>query len=128
MSIFVYDHIRSLRRGLLCNDQSSQLPQSWSSWERRRPLSLNSTGKNQAGPSEESGDRTITLIHLNDLHANLVPHLDLVRAVPEEGGNAVAPNARVTDYSQLAQWPVAPFIQPLNPDSKDAEPLARTAH
>ena len=37
-----------------------------------------------------SGEQSITLIHLNDLHANLVSHLDMVRVVPEDGGAAEA--------------------------------------
>ena len=39
----------------------------------------------------ETDTRTITLIHLNDLHAHLVPHLDLVRV--ESGADARAPHA-----------------------------------
>lgn len=41
-------------------------------------------------PAPASAKRTITLIHLNDLHANLVSHLDMVRVVPEDGGAAEA--------------------------------------
>ncbi len=38
-----------------------------------------------ARSSVEEG-KTITLIHLNDLHANLVPHDDMVRIASDEGG------------------------------------------
>ncbi len=38
------------------------------------------------------GETVVTLIHMNDLHANLVPHLDLVR-VPGEGEQAASSRA-----------------------------------
>ena len=41
---------------------------------------------------------------------------------------AAAPNARITDHSHVAQWPEAPFIQPLNPEGTSAGPLARAPH
>jgi 2',3'-cyclic-nucleotide 2'-phosphodiesterase (5'-nucleotidase family) len=44
-----------------------------------------------ASPARPAPDtRTLTLVHLNDLHANLVPHLDLVRASGDDEREARA--------------------------------------
>ncbi|MEN8158731.1 MAG: 5'-nucleotidase C-terminal domain-containing protein [Myxococcota bacterium] len=61
------------------------------------------------------GEQTLTLIHLNDLHANLVPHLDLVREAPAEGGPG---RARVASRGGIAR--IATLVQQIrreNPTS-----------
>lgn len=49
-----------------------------------------------------------------------------------ESGDAhrasAAPSARITDHGRVVQWPEASFMQPLNPGSRSAEPLAHAAH
>lgn len=68
-----------------------------------------------AAAHAETPTHTVTLIHLNDLHANLVPHLDRVRIVGAEGE---APRAAVEERGGLAR--LATLIQRIrasNPDS-----------
>ncbi|MBW2390919.1 MAG: metallophosphoesterase, partial [Deltaproteobacteria bacterium] len=53
------------------------------------------------GPARsETSTHTITLIHQNDLHANLVPHLDIVRVVPVDGEPATT---RVVERGGIAR-------------------------
>lgn len=60
----------------------------------RQTTTSDATESRDPGTSPASGPRTVTLIHLNDLHANLTPHRDLVRqpdgttALVERGGIA----------------------------------------
>ena len=62
----------------------------------------------------ETGDRVVTLIHLNDLHAHLVPHLDLVRELSEDG----APGAVVASRGGLAR--IATAIRRIRVDNPDS--------
>ncbi len=56
-----------------------------------------STSTNSA---TESASQTVTLIHLNDLHANLVPHDDLIRV---ETSNGQPATARVEERGGIAR-------------------------
>jgi 2',3'-cyclic-nucleotide 2'-phosphodiesterase (5'-nucleotidase family) len=51
-------------------------------------------------PSSAPAEATITLIHMNDLHANLVPHLDLVRVA---GQGQEAATSRVESRGGIAR-------------------------
>lgn len=51
------------------------------------------------GSAAFGDDRQVTFIHLNDLHANLVPHTDLVRTNPGDG----QPDARTEMRGGLAR-------------------------
>lgn len=59
--------------------------------------------------------RTVTLIHLNDLHANLVPHLDLERVEP--GGGAPAA-MRVVERGGIAR--IATLVERIRAENPDA--------
>jgi 2',3'-cyclic-nucleotide 2'-phosphodiesterase (5'-nucleotidase family) len=63
-------------------------------------------------PSSADPARTITLIHLNDLHANLVSHLDMVRVAPEDGRPA---EARVEMRGGVAR--IATLVRQIRDDS-----------
>ncbi len=68
--------------------------------------------REERGAPERPGERTITLIHLNDLHANLVPHLDLVRVVPADGSSA---RAQVAMRGGIAR--IATLVQQIRSDN-----------
>lgn len=55
---------------------------------------------------------TITLIHLNDLHANLIPHLDLERV---EAGEDTPAHMRVVERGGIAR--IATLIQQIRSDN-----------
>jgi len=59
--------------------------------------------------------QTLTLIHLNDLHANLVPHDDLVRVAPVDGAPATA---RVEERGGIAR--IATLVGRIRADNPDA--------
>ena len=59
--------------------------------------------------------RTVTLIHLNDLHANLVPHLDLERVAPADGAPAAT---RVVERGGIAR--IATLIGRIRAENPDA--------
>jgi len=88
MSIFVYDYVMCKR----FVDLVRRLP--IASLAILTLLGMPLFSSSQVEDREERSsapppvDQTITLIHLNDLHANLVPHLDLVRVPPADGHSA----------------------------------------
>ncbi|MBW2282443.1 MAG: 5'-nucleotidase C-terminal domain-containing protein [Deltaproteobacteria bacterium] len=63
----------------------------------------------------EALTRTVTLIHLNDLHANLVPHLDLERVVPADGAPA---SMRVAERGGIAR--IATLVARIRDENPDA--------
>ncbi len=69
-----------------------------------------------AGPGHaEAPTQTVTLIHLNDLHANLVPHLDLERVTP---GNGAPAATRVAERGGIAR--IATLVQRNRNENRDA--------
>jgi 2',3'-cyclic-nucleotide 2'-phosphodiesterase (5'-nucleotidase family) len=66
-----------------------------------------------APPARSAPDtRTVSFIHLNDLHANLVPHLDLVR-VPSHGDQPA--HTRVVERGGVAR--IATLVRRIRRDS-----------
>jgi 2',3'-cyclic-nucleotide 2'-phosphodiesterase (5'-nucleotidase family) len=63
----------------------------------------------------EASTQTLTLIHLNDLHANLVPHADLVRVESVDGAPSTA---RVEDRGGIAR--IATLIGRIRSENPDA--------
>ncbi len=63
----------------------------------------------------EAPTRTVTLIHLNDLHANLVPHLDLERV---ESGDGAATATRVVERGGIAR--IATLVGRIRSENPDA--------
>jgi sulfur-oxidizing protein SoxB len=64
----------------------------------------------------EAPTQTVTLIHLNDLHANLVPHLDLVRVEPTD--DAAPATSRVEERGGIAR--IATLVGQIHSESPDA--------
>ncbi len=63
----------------------------------------------------EDSAQTVTLIHLNDLHANLVPHTDLVRTEPADGAPA---ETRAVERGGIAR--IATLVARIRQENPDA--------